>query len=89
MRVELLPRGVGHGEPIVLDATLVLVTHDDGKPIIVAGVYGPDGVVRAAHTLDKDFEQVMHALGLSRPVICDQLVLPPPPPGAVLIRKPG
>ena len=88
MLVEILPRGIGGGEPLVLEATLVIVRWPDGTPMCVAGAYGPDGVVRASHCKDKDFNETLRKLGIDRTVICDELVLPPPPTGARLIRGP-
>lgn len=103
MRVELLLKGVG-GEPLVVDATMVVVRLDDttpilavgeralrlkpGEPAAVAGAVGGDGIVRASHALDEDFNATLRALGINRTVICDKLVLPPPPPGARLVRGP-
>ncbi len=104
MKVEILAKGVAGGKPIVLDATLVVVRMDDatpvlvvgerasalnaGQPVAVAGDFGPDGVVRASHALDDDFNATLQALGINRMVVCDRLVMPPPPPGAQLIRGP-
>ena len=53
-----------------------------------AGNFGPEGVVRASHALEPDFNATLRAFGINRTVICDELVLPKPPPGAQLIRAP-
>lgn len=87
MHLHILTNGV-LGEPITIPASLVVVYSDDGTPIMVAGEYGPDGAVRASHALDKDFNSTLHALGINRTVLCDKVALPPPPPGARLIRQP-
>ena len=89
MRLKILPKGIGGAEPLVLEATLVLVELDDGTPIMVSGEYGPEGAVRSAHAGDKDFNQTLHALGINRTVICDTIALPPPPPGARIIAGPN
>lgn len=88
MRVELLLRGI-NGEPLVLDATLVIIRRDDTTPVCVAGEYGPEDSIRCSHALDKDFNETLRKLGINRTVICEELVLPSPPPGAKLIRSPG
>lgn len=87
MRLEILPDGVG-GQPLILNATLVVVYHDDGSPIMVSGAYGPEGAIRSSHALDADFNATLYALGVRRTSICDELKLPAPPPGARLISKP-
>ena len=103
MILEILLKGVT-GEPLVVDATMVLVRLGDTNPVLVvgdealalrqgdiaaaAGDFGPDGVVRASHALDPDFNATLRAFGVNRQVICDQLVLPQPPPGAKIIRAP-
>ena len=104
MKLEVLVRGVGGGEPLVLDATLVVVRLDDKTPVLVvgdkslamrkgevvavAGDYGPDGVVRASHALDDDFNSALREMGIDRAVICDRLLLPQPPTNATLLREP-
>jgi hypothetical protein len=103
MKVEILLKGV-LGEPLIVDATLVIVRLNDTTPVLtvgrealalsqgdvaaVAGDFGPDGVVRASHALDPDFNPTLRAFGIERTVICDRLVLPQPPPGAQIIRGP-
>lgn len=105
MKVEILAEGVAGGKPLVLNATLIVVRMDDatpvlvvgeralalnpGQPVAVAGDFGPEGTVRASHALDDDFNATLQALGINRLVICDKLVLPPPPPGARLVRGPS
>lgn len=88
MRLEILIRGIT-GEPLVVDAALFIARHDDGTPVCVGGEYGPGDTIRCSHALDKDFNQTLRKLGIDRTVICEELVLPPPPPGAKLIRGPS
>lgn len=88
MRLKILPRGVIGAEPLVLDATLVLVELEDGTPVMVCGEYGPEGAVRASHAGDDDFNKSLNMLGIDKTVICDTVKLPPPPPGARLIKGP-
>ena len=103
MILEILPKGV-MGDPIVIEAAMVTVRLDDTNPVLVvgqealalrqgdiaaaAGDFGPDGVVRASHALEPDFNATLRAFGIDRSVICDKLVLPQPPPGARIIRAP-
>jgi hypothetical protein len=88
MRLEILLRGIT-GEPLVLDATMFIVRHDDSTPVCVGGEYGPERTIRCSHALDKDFNATLRALGVQQMVICDELVLPAPPPGAKLVRAPS
>lgn len=87
MRLKILPQGI-NGDPVILDARLVVVELDDGTPVMVSGEYGPDGAVRASHAGDEDFNQTLQALGIKRTVICDSIVPPQPPPGARLVAGP-
>ncbi len=86
MRLKILPGGVMGSDPVIMDATLVLVEMEDGTPVMVCGEYGPDGAVRASHAGDDDFNKTLNSLGINRTVICDTIVLPPPPPGARLLK---
>ncbi len=88
MRVTILPNGIG-SKPVVLEATLVVCEHDNGTPFMVAGNYGPEGAERASHALDDDFNDTLRKMGVNKTVITDKLQLPPPPPGARIIRGPG
>ncbi len=86
MRVKIL-QGIGKA-PILLNATLVVCENNQGTPVMVAGDYGPEGTIRASHCKDEDFNDTLKKLGLTQVVLCDTIVLPPPPPGAKLIRDP-
>jgi hypothetical protein len=88
MRLEILPDGIG-GQPLIIeDASLVVLYDNNNNPVMVAGKYGPEGVIRASHALDNDFSATLYALGVNRTVICQELKLPGPPPGARLVQKP-
>ena len=86
MQVSIIPE-IGQ-QPLIIEASLVIVHCDDGTPFMVSGEYGPDGSLRASHALDEDFNRTLHKLGINRTVLCDRIELPPPPPGARLIRDP-
>jgi hypothetical protein len=90
MLVEILPNGIG-SEPILLEASLVVVRMDDGTPVMVSGEFGPEGVIRSSHALDRDFQTTIRQLGVDRAKISEvkELVLPKPAPGAKLIAGPG
>ena len=72
MKVTILgPPGTA---PIVLDATTVFVTKDDGTPFIAAGRVGV-GNKHIAYSLagQHDFNNVLRQLGYERTVIVDKL----------------
>jgi hypothetical protein len=87
MILKILPNGPG-SQPLIIDASLVLACLDNGTPVMAAGDYGPGGTLKASHAGDKDFNKTLRDLGLDKTVICDTLVLPPPPPGARVIAGP-
>ncbi len=86
MQIQVL-RGIGQ-EPLILEATLVIVYHNDGTPVMVSGEYGPDDTINSSHAQDPVFQQTLSNLGVTRTTICDTLSLPQPPPGAKLLRGP-
>lgn len=89
MIVELiLADGVGRSQPLVLHVNQLVVRQDNGTPICVAAEFGQDRAQAVAKVGDDDFEQVCNALGVRETVICDRVVLPPPPPGARLVAGP-
>jgi hypothetical protein len=62
--------------PIVLDATTVFVTKDDGTPFVAAGLLGSDnGRALVAYSLagQPDFNHVLRQLGYTRTVVVDKL----------------
>lgn len=61
MIVEIVDR-IG-GRPIRVNASQVLIRHEDGTPIGIAGEYGPSGNVRICHGMDRDFDQTLRAFG--------------------------
>jgi hypothetical protein len=89
--LEILPAGgIGRGEPIVLNASQILIKDAVGNPIMVAGYYGPEGGLNAAalfHDSD-EFHDVLRMLGIDMTVILRKLQLPGPPQGARLVSGP-
>jgi len=88
MILKILPKGIMGAQPIVMEASLVLVELDDGTPVMISGEYGPEGAVKSSHAGETDFNKTLRDLGIDRVVICDSVVLPPPPPGARIIAGP-
>lgn len=99
MKLEIIPKGgIGHGQPIEIDATQVVVRTANGTPIALVMEYGPPGSYSVgmdpritggiAGDDNGDFERLLAAAGVREQVICDRLELPKPPPGAVLVADP-
>lgn len=86
MRVTLIPR-VG-GAPLVLDVSQFVVANDQGTPIAVGAVYGPDGADAVSCVGCPDFERMLRVLGVNSTVVVQRLLMPKPPPGAVLVGDP-
>lgn len=90
MIVELLPRGgLGHGKPVRMEASQVVVRQNNGTPVMIAADYGEVGnivVASVAHN-PEEFNRTLRQLGIGMTVIVDRLQMPPPPPGARLISK--
>ena len=72
MRVEILPNGIG-SEPVVLDASQVVVRGSNGDPVQVAAENGPEGVVLLSNVDDADFSDALRTIGLDITVICTKL----------------
>ncbi len=72
MRLEIIPNGIG-SEPIILDATQVVVRGENGDPVQVAAEHGPDGVLLLSNVYDDDFNQSLRTIGLDITVICKEL----------------
>lgn len=89
MIVELIVKGVGSSEPLVLDVQQVLLRQQNGTPFMVAAVHGPNNAIAASMTGRDDFNQTLANLGIHETVIVDRLILPPPPPGARLVAGPS
>ena len=64
MIVQIVSR-IG-GEPLQIEASQLLVLNEAGTPVMVAGLFGPEGAIRAAHAGDEDFNQVLRAFGHGR-----------------------
>lgn len=70
------------------DVSSVVVRQNNGTPIMVAAEVGDGRTQQVAHVKDADFHRVLRQLGVSDTVICDTLLLPPPPLGARLLTGP-
>jgi hypothetical protein len=72
MKVKILgPLGT---PPIELDATVVMVTKDDGTPFFAAGHVGHGrGTIMYSQAGSPDFQSTLVQLGYDRTVIVDKL----------------
>lgn len=59
--------------PIVIDATRVLLTYDDGTPFAFAIDYIPPNHVRCFRAEDSDFNEQLRIHGIDRVVFVDRL----------------
>ena len=69
MRVEIIPDGIG-SEPIVLDASQVVIRGSNGDPVQIAAENGPEGVLLLSNVDDSDFNSTLRAIGLDITMIC-------------------
>jgi hypothetical protein len=69
MRVEIIPDGIG-SEPIVLDASQVVIRGSNGDPVQIAAENGPEGVLLLSNVDDSDFNETLRAIGLDITMIC-------------------
>lgn len=65
MIITVYPEGMS-GPPVKLRASLVVAMLDGGEPVLVAGEYGPDGMVMGSTRDAPDFSEVVQKLGLSQ-----------------------
>ena len=72
MRIEIIPDGIG-SEPIVLDASQVVVRGANGDPVQIAAEHGPEGVLLLSNVYDDNFNESLQSIGLDITVICKQL----------------
>ena len=72
MRIGIIPNGIG-SEPIILDATQVVVRGGNGDPVQIAAEHGPEGVLLLSNVYDTDFNESLRAIGLDITVICKDL----------------
>lgn len=86
MRITLIPR-IG-GAPLVLDVNQFIVENEQGTPISVGAVYGPDGAAAVSCIGLDDFQRMLRVLGVHTTVVVDKLVMPKPQPGAKLLAGP-
>lgn len=86
MIVEILPK-IG-GAPLRLEASQVLVLNEQGTPVAIAGEYGPQGGIMAAHAGDQqDFNRALRTFGYGRHQIITERISPSRPPvGAKLLN---
>lgn len=56
-------------EAQVIEATRVVVEDPLGNPIMVALEYAP-GKIIASHPGDKDFNNLLHSMGINKVVVC-------------------
>lgn len=74
MIIEIIPKaGIGIEDPVVLEASQIVVKQENGTIICVAAEYGPDGAQAVAHAGDEDFNRVLDALGIKDFVVTDTL----------------
>jgi hypothetical protein len=90
MIVIMIPRGSGLGSVDVLRLPVdqVVVTQDNGTPILVAAEHGPERAQLCSKVGDADFADCMRRLGLPTQVTVEDIELPGPPQGARLVRGP-
>lgn len=86
MIIEIVSR-VG-GPPVVLEASQFVVRNDQGTPISVGAVYGPDDTDAVSCVGCSDFQRMLRVLGINTTVIVNRLAFPKPQPGAVLVAGP-
>ncbi len=82
--------GIGHGAPITLNANQVVVMMDDGTPVMLASVFGPNGSIKvgsAYHDSDQ-FNRMLRDLGIQMTTIVKRIPRQAPPPGAKLVASP-
>lgn len=72
MRIEIIPDGIG-SEPIVLDASQVVVRGSNGDPVQIAAENGPEGVLLLSNVNDDDFNEALRTIGLDITVVCNKL----------------
>lgn len=90
MFVEIIPAGgIGHVQPLRLEASQVVIRDSLGTAICVAMLYGAERSIAVAKADDEDFNNVLHNAGIRESVQVDTIRLPPAPRGAVLINGPN
>ena len=70
-------------QPIILDATRVLLTFDDGTPFAFALDYIAGVHCRCWRVEDPDFQQQLYLHGIDRVVFVDKLKLQGDDPGSL------
>lgn len=90
MIAEIIPKGgLGTGQPLVIDVAQIILRYPNGTPFAIAALYGQDRSVACSMAGMKDFNTLLHRLGVDMTVIVDTIEMPPPPPGARLIHGPN
>lgn len=89
MIVEIVDN-LGRSLPVRVPASQVIVYTDQMTPVMIAGEYGPAGVLRLSHLHDADFAQTLQSFGVGRHQLnITSIRTTPPPSGARLINGPG
>lgn len=85
-----LSDGLGKSEPLVLNAHQVLVSMDDGTPIMAAAAYGPNQAVAIGSVYhdEDEFHTMLRNLGIRMTTVVKRLAREQPPPGAKLLVRP-
>lgn len=86
MKIKLIPR-IG-GTPLVLDVSQFVVVNEQGTPVSVGAVYGPNGAIAVSCVGCDDFQRMLRSLGVNTTVVVDKLVMPKPEPGVKLLAGP-
>jgi hypothetical protein len=65
--------------PVRLEVSQVVIYRDDGTPISLASLYGPDGAIFVETAEDPEkFNKALQTLGIDKTVIVDNLVMSEP-----------
>ena len=62
-------------QPIVLNASQVVVRLSNGTPVSVAALYGGDDSVLVSHCDDKNFNENLDKIGISSTVIVEKVAV--------------
>ena len=72
MKLEIIPDGIG-SEPIILNASQVVVRGTNGDPVQIAAEHGPEGVLLLSNVYDDNFNEALQNIGLDITVICKRV----------------
>jgi len=91
MIVEIIPEGgIGRRDALVVPASQIIIRQDDGTPLMVAAVYGPEGAIACGSVShdEEEFNRFLRMLNIHQTVMVQRIKMPPPPPGARLVAGP-